>query len=885
MVPKFLQSIAYLLLALLTALCIIVSPVLSGRSIAADPPVVAANQSEQQGRRLYAQRQFEAAIVSLQQALQAYEQQGDVIRQAMTLSNLSLAYQQLGLWAEATAAITSSLDLLETRSTDSNYASALAQTLDIQARLQLAQGQAEQALETWERTSQIYRQLGDRTSEIDSQINQAQAFQTLGQYRRSIALLTDLAQTLQAQPDSPTEAIVLRRLGDALIVTGDLTQARTALQRSLTIAVESSPEMTADIHLSLANLTRAEAIAHLGFLNLAPSEAVALLDQAPTQQNRRPLAAAQQFMQETQAAIDLYEQAAIETSVPETRIQAQLNLLNLLIETGRQQFAQELSAEIAAQLESLPRNRTSIFDRIGLAQNLIKLTQPSTRLQAAQLLATARQQAEQLGDIRAQSFALGTLGELYEQAQQWAEARSLTQQALMLAQSQNAADIAYRWQWQIGRLLKVQGDRPGAIAAYTEAVNTLKILRSDLVAVNRDVQFSFREGVEPVYRQLVDLLLQPAADATELGQARSVIEGLQIAELDNFFREACLDTAFQLDRVVDQAQLPAAIFYTIGLGDRLEVILKLPQQPLLHYTANVSQAQVETTVDTLLSELKRPFASRPSQELAQQIYEWLIRPAEGAIANESIETLVFVLDGALRNIPMAALYDGQHYLVERYSIVLAPGLQLPDPKPLERHRLRALMAGLSAARENFPPLNFVQTEVDRIRSYVTSEVLFNESFTTANLRDRLNGDPVSIVHIATHGQFSSNAAETFILAWDAPINVNELSQFLETRNISSRDPIELLVLSACRTAVGDRRATLGLAGVAVRAGARSTIASLWSLDDDSGAVLMGEFYKELSQNPSSKAEALRRAQQTLLTNPQYDAPRFWAPYVLLGNWL
>jgi len=234
---------------------------------------------------------------------------------------------------------------------------------------------------------------------------------------------------------------------------------------------------------------------------------------------------------------------------------------------------------------------------------------------------------------------------------------------------------------------------------------------------------------------------------------------------------------------------------------------------------------------------------------------------------------------------MAALYDGQHYLVERYSIVLAPGLQLPDPKPLERHRLRALMAGLSAARENFPPLNFVQTEVDRIRSYVTSEVLFNESFTTANLRDRLNGDPVSIVHIATHGQFSSNAAETFILAWDAPINVNELSQFLETRNISSRDPIELLVLSACRTAVGDRRATLGLAGVAVRAGARSTIASLWSLDDDSGAVLMGEFYKELSQNPSSKAEALRRAQQTLLTNPQYDAPRFWAPYVLLGNWL
>ncbi|NEQ27027.1 MAG: CHAT domain-containing protein, partial [Microcoleus sp. SIO2G3] len=264
--------------------------------------------------------------------------------------------------------------------------------------------------------------------------------------------------------------------------------------------------------------------------------------------------------------------------------------------------------------------------------------------------------------------------------------------------------------------------------------------------------------------------------------------------------------------------------------------------------------------------------------------DWLIRPAEAALANRSIETLVFVLDGALRNIPMAALYDGQHYLVERYSIALAPGLQLLDPKPLQG-RLRALVAGLSAARENFPPLSFVQTEVDRIQADIRSDVLFNESFTRANLRDRLRRDPVAIVHIATHGQFSSNADDTFILAWDSPIRVNELSQLLETRSLENRNSLELLVLSACRTAVGDRRATLGLAGVAVRAGARSTIASLWSLDDDSGAVLMSEFYKELAQNPASKAEALRRAQQTLLANPQYAAPRFWAPYVLLGNWL
>ena len=827
---------------------------------------------EQQSRSRYEAGQYQEAIAPLEQVIEIYELQGDRLRQAIALGNLALVYQQLGNWTDANAAIDRSIELVQNQP----FGSALAQIFDIQGRLQLTQGRLQQALATWEQAIALYAEANDSDGQIRTQINQAQALQELGLHRRSIALLTDLNQTLEA---SSMQAIVLRKLGDALILTGDLKQARTVLEQSFRLAA------TADLHLSLGNLSRAEAIAHLSFSNLVPTEAVALLNQPAVRENRRQVEAVQQFMQETQSAIDLYEQAAIRTTIPETRLQAQLNLLGLLIETGRRSPAEALAAEIAPQLQQLPLSRTSVFDRIGLAQNLIKLMQSaSSPTQIAQLLETAYQQAEQLQDIRAQSFALGTLGELYEQTQQWTEAQSLTQQALLLAQAENATDISYRWQWQIGRLLKKQGDRSGAIAAYTEAVNTLQILRSDLVAMNRDVQFSFREGVEPVYRQLVDLLLQPGSRANELQQARTVIEALQIAELDNFFREACLDTAFQLDRVIDQAQQPAAIFYTIGLGDRLEVILKLPQQALLHYTANVSQTEVEASVDALLPELKRPFTSRPSQDLARQIYDWLIRPAEAALTDSSIETLVFVLDGALRNLPMAALYDGQHYLVERYSIALAPGLQLLDPKPLQ-DQLRALVAGLSAARENFPPLSFVETEVNRIQSDITSNVLFNESFTRANLRDRLRRDPVSIVHIATHGQFSSNAEETFILAWDSPIRVNELSQLLETRSLNNRDPIELLVLSACRTAVGDRRATLGLAGVAVRAGARSTIASLWSLDDDSGAVLMSEFYKELSQNPTSKAEALRRAQRTLLANPQYAAPRFWAPYVLLGNWL
>jgi CHAT domain-containing protein len=467
---------------------------------------------------------------------------------------------------------------------------------------------------------------------------------------------------------------------------------------------------------------------------------------------------------------------------------------------------------------------------------------------------------------------------------QESEAIDLTQQALNLAQMINAPEITNKWQWQLGRLLKAQGDHTSAIAAYTEAVNTLKSLRSDLVAINPDIQFSFRESVEPVYRQLVGLLLeseggsQPSQD--NLKQAREVIESLQLAELDNFFRENCLDVKQQVDQIDEKA----AVIYPILLDDRLEVILSLPGQNLRHYATPVPPQQVESLVEELRQNLLLPYTSEAEiQPQAQRIYNWLIQPAQTAIAQSGIETLVFVLDGPLRNLPMAVLYDGKQYLVEKYSIALTPGLQLVDPRPLPQRQLKALTAGLSESRRNFAPLEFVESELEQIKSEIPSDVLLNQQFTSTTLDNKINSSPVPVVHLATHGQFSSQAEETFILAWDKPINVNQLDQLLRTIEQSQSGTLELLVLSACETAAGDNRAALGLAGVAVRAGARSTLASLWLVDDESTALLMSHFYQGLKTGVS-KAEALRRAQLVLLQG-KYQHPRLWAAFVLLGNWL
>lgn len=579
--------------------------------------------------------------------------------------------------------------------------------------------------------------------------------------------------------------------------------------------------------------------------------------------------------------------------------------LSLLVETEQWADAQTLLPQIQVQAD-FPASHTGIYIRIHLAQILMtwtsqEISQSPTPQTIALLLAPAIQQSHDLDDRRAASYALGTLGHLYEQTQQWEEARSLTRQALVLAQAINAPDIAYQWQWQLGRLLKPQNqDNPvaesedftqpqryeEAIAAYAEAIKTLQSLRSDLIAINPDVQFSFRESVEPVYRQFVELLLQsPQGNEPtleNLKQAREVIESLQLAELDNFFREICL-TARPVQ--IDQLDPQAAVIYPIILPNQFAVILSLPNQPLRYYETPLLQPEVERLLEQMLQSLRPTSFVQERLPIAQQVYDLLLRPAEADLVSSEVTTLVFVLDGLLQNLPMAALHDGQHYLIEKYSIALTPGLQLLQPQPLERQQLRGLIGGLSQARQGFSALPNVVTEIDQIESEISAQVLLNQAFTSTTFQEQIDSRAFSIVHLATHGQFSSSAEETFILTWDGQINVRQLDQLLQVREQEQLSPIELLVLSACETATGDRRAALGMAGVAVRSGARSTLASLWSVNDRSTAVLMVEFYRELDNPSVTKAEALRRAQQVLLEQRQYEHPYYWAAFVLLGNWL
>lgn len=872
----------------------------------------------EQGKDLYRAGQFEEAASIWQRAAEALAGRKDRLNQAMALSNLALTYQQLGRWEQAQGAIASSRKLLQALEVTPEQQRILASTLDIQGQMQLATGQSATALETWQQAADIYNNSGhqDGTRNL---INQAQAMQELGLYPRACKTLLEALdldsqnceiseQALQKleQTPSPTTQLGLRSLGNVLRVIGQLEQSQRVLLTSWQLAQQMGDrQTTAEIYLSLGNTARA-----LGNKNMTE------LNQPPLTQTQRTNcihSTADNFYQQ---AASCYQQAESSAS-PSTKLQALLNHLSLSIQTRQWSQVQELLPKVQSQFERLPASRAAVYAQINFARSLMCLHSELSQASSApllqqcsfvdaqtpnakslhsssipswqaisQLLTTAFNQAQSLEDKRAEVSALGYLGGAYQQMGKVAQAQHFTEQALQQG-SVDTADLTYLWHWQLGYLRQLQADRTGAITAYTLAFDVLQALRQDLVATNPEIQFAFRDSVEPIYRELVDLLLQPENPSQDnLKQARNVIEALQLAELNNFFQEACLDAQPQ---PIDQLDPKAAVIYSIILPQRLAVILSLPGQPLRYYPTPLAAsksgaAEVERVFDDLFATLN-PFISSPEPlRPYQQFYDWLVRPAAVELEKSGVETLVFVLDGVLRGVPMAALHDGQQYLIEKYSLALTPGLQLLNPRSLALDEVKTLAGGLAESRQGFSSLPGVVQEVKDIAETVPTEVLLNQEFTRDRLETQIATEPFPIVHLATHGQFSSQAEETFLLTWDTRINVKDLDQLLQGRNYPGRSPVELLILSACQTAAGDKRAALGLAGVAVRSGARSTVATLWSVRDESTAELMTKFYETLKQPGVTKAAALRSSQLSLLKSSQYRHPFYWAPFVLVGNW-
>jgi CHAT domain-containing protein len=577
------------------------------------------------------------------------------------------------------------------------------------------------------------------------------------------------------------------------------------------------------------------------------------------------------------------------------RARSRINAASALREDKRAREALAALDEALGDLRKLAPSHEVAFTLVsaGLGYRDLRSALPDERdrlsVQAAAVLTYAARQAEGIGDRRSASYALGYLGGLYEEERRHAEALDLTRRAIFAAQQVNAPESLYRWQWQAGRLLHKTAQDDQAIDSYRRAVSTLQGIRPELSVSYGPIPISFRNSIGPIYFELVDLLLQsarararPEEIAPFLVEARQTVELFKAAELRDYFHDDCVDTALSKVTKLDVVAQTAVVVYPILLANRTELLVSLP--------SGLKSVVVPVGLDALTNEVRQfrhKIENRANRDYlvhAQQLYEWLIGPIEADLKSAGVDTLVFVPDGPLRTIPMAALHDGERFLIAKYAIATTPGLDLTDPRPIRRERAKVLAVGVAQSVQGFAALPNVAMELDTLRALFNSTTLMDQQFVIANLENQAKKEQFTIVHVASHGGFGDDPSQTFLLTFDEKLTMERLDHFIGLFRYRD-DPLELLTLSACDTAEGDDRAALGLAGVAVRAGARSALATLWEVDDVVAADLIMDFYRELQDPSASRAVALQRAQIKVLSDPKYGHPGYWSPFLMINSWL
>ncbi len=478
----------------------------------------------------------------------------------------------------------------------------------------------------------------------------------------------------------------------------------------------------------------------------------------------------------------------------------------------------------------------------------------------------------------------------------------------------------------LARAYQQIGENKEAIASYQRAFDTLEDIRQDILTAERDVQFDFRDVVRPLYRKLaqsrLDLLgVGAIADqrrGKELSKVVNTIDALKLAELQNYFGNDCILSGLNPKQVGELLEDNSVAFKNTGflssiiLEGKTGILLQLPNQATkFKWIEDPNQQDTNKIVsrETLqkkIAEFRKGLVEKETinydTTIAAQLYDWIIRPFAEDIKPEKVKTLVFIQDGFLRSVPMAALYDSQQkkYLVETYAVATTPSLRLTTPKlrdglrPTGGHRStqKALILGLTEKAtidgKTFDALTSVPYEVKAVESIFPNHTpLIDKDFVPESFQQKLEKTTYPIVHIASHAQFGIIPEDTFIVTGkNQKLTISQLENSL--RNLNSKsDSVELLALTACETAVGDDRATLGLAGVALQVGVKSAIASLWSVNDQSTSELVKTFYTNYRNAGMSIAEALQQAQIRMINgiDIQYKHPAFWAATIAIGNWL
>jgi len=707
---------------------------------------------------------------------------------------------------------------------------------------------------------------------------------------------TEAIRLCRAAGAPQLEAEALARRGEAYRVDGQFREATEDLTAALTRARAANDDgLIAATNGALGNLafmSRRTAAAEPLLLD-SQTRARRLGDTAVAGASANDLGNLYAATQRPQQAAQAYAEAiqyALRTGDPALAATAETNAARLALDGNDPAQATALLRSGTDRLVRMQPSYQVALALIAAGTTALAGEQPSpTQLPgiAKQAFEAAGAIADRLGQAALSSLALGGLGHFYERTGRLEQASRLTQQALFRAQHASAPDISFRWEWQQARIDRALRHDDAALASFRRAVSTLQSVRQDIPLDYRDGKSSFQSTFGPLYAEFADLLLRrarhdPRSATALIREAREMLEGQKEAELQDYFRDSCIANLEARQRGIETVAPDTAVVYPVILPDRLELLVSVGEDQR-QIIVPIGETRLRAEVEQFRLLLER----RSTNEFlvpAQRLYDLIARPIDAALAGRGVNTLVIVPDGVLRTVPFAALHDGAHFLIERYALATVPGLRLVDPRPLAPGTPRTLALGLSQSRQGFPALPNVASELDAVRRLQGGTSLLDSAFLRPRFARELRDVDYSVVHIASHGQFGSDPSRTFVLAYDGRLNLDDLENDIKLARF--REPgLELLVLDACQTAAGDDRAALGLAGLALKAGARSALATLWSVSDQASGPLVVDFYRQLQGGTESKARALQIAQRGMLADPLLSHPAYWAPFLLIGNWL
>ncbi|KAB8332873.1 CHAT domain-containing protein [Scytonema tolypothrichoides VB-61278] len=769
-----------------------------------------------------------------------------------------------------------------------------------------------QQIEQREQALAYYRQIKNWLQVGQILIQQAQAYMNLGKPKRAIALLDSALQIARTHNNSVLEALALSSRGEAYQQKGDYKHAITDLQASLKksdktnnfISRASIFKNLGNAYISLAKISynRAKSAVELG------DDVADILIKQSLDYNLLAL-----------GYLDKSLVLARQQNDKLGQIRLLVNSITPAHHTKQSDLAKTNLQEALRLLKQLPDSPDKVYLAIELAKivqlpsdnftfSLVKCQQPIVETgytPSLQLLQQAVSIAQRLPDARALSFALSYLAHLYECQHDYEQALKLTREAQFIAEKNvNARDNLYLYNWQVARIFKAQNQQKMAALAYKRAINTLKNIRKRKLIIHFNLP---KMSYEKILREFIELQLnimntkdQSKKNTHDITEIIKEIEALKLAEVQNYFwQDSVLNLVNQKRTYSVDKDTTTAVFYSIVLEDRLAIIISLPDSKKYLRWVFVDRKSLRQEINEFRRGLEKRSNIIYNPQQAQKLYDWIIRPFAQDLDSLHIKTLVFINDGILGSVPMAALHDGKEFLVQRYAISNACSLRsiattsattLINTKKVNRKNLRVLAMGLTKDAivdgRMYKGLTNVRQEINQVTGQIPlSKQLLDENFTYTSLQTELRQTAYPIIHIATHGEFNTVSEDTFLITGNnGKLTMTDLYTLIRN-TLRGSEAVELLALTACDTAIGDDRIPLGLAGSAVNAGVKSAFASLWSINDAATVTFVTKFYTEWYENGVSKAEALQKVQKELITNgKKYAHPYYWAPFILVGSW-